>query len=87
MKINWIDKNGKNHSMNLDRSLVITTMQGDKEVQFGVSENRTYDMEDGKSTAVGSIQICTTETTKDLIVIPTGHGSVRISQQEWEMKI
>lgn len=87
MKISWVDKNGKSHSMNLDRSLVITTMHGDKEVQFGITEYRTYDMEEGKSTTTGSIQVSTCETRKDLIVIPTGQGSVRIAQQGWKMKI
>lgn len=80
MKISWVDKNGKNHSMNLDRSLVITTMQGDKELQFGISECRIYDMEEGKSITDGSIQVSTCEISKDLVVIPNSQGSMRIGQ-------
>lgn len=87
MKISWTDKNGKTHSMNLDRSLVITTMHGDKEVQFGITEYRTYDLEEGKPITTGSIQVSTVETCKDLIIIPNGQGSVRIGQDAWKMKI
>lgn len=88
MKISWTDKNGKTHSMNLDRSLVITTMHGDKEVQFGITEYRTYDMEEGKSTTTGSIQVSKCGfNSNDLIIIPNGQGSVRIGQDTWKMKI